>query len=223
MIDIESTCGMIDKTINDAQVLKIISNNSDFSSYYSYLAWAYGVKEDWAKSIKAYDQWIELDESNTFAKIMKGRSLILSGDVENGHEIMQQVLDNDDFFYKEELKMYALYYLGRTDESRALLDKLTSNTLEVMNMTSQEKEEKEALPEVMTAYDIACWYSLHGDSDKALKFLKLNYETDNDHSLYFDYAILDQDFNNVRELPEFLNIINEYKTRWLKGEYKPLR
>lgn len=221
MIDIESNCGMTDRVINDAQVLKIINNESSYC--YSMLRWAYESKGDWTSAIKAYDQWIELDESSIIAKIMKARALILSGDVENGRELMQQILDNSDFTGNDELKMYTLYYLGRTTESRAILDRLAASTLEVMNMTGKEKDEIESLPEVISLYDAACWYSLHGDSDKAFKFLKLNYESNESNSLCFDYAILDYDFDNVRDNPQFLNILNEYKTRWLKGEYKPIR
>lgn len=226
MIEIESNCGMTDKAINDIQVLINLSEESNYPYCYSMLGWAYSSKGDWDNAIKAYEQWCELDESIKMAKIMKARALILSGDEDNGREIMQQVLDNGDFTGNEELKMFPLYYLGRTGESRAILDRLAANTLEVNNMTSEEKDEKEengTLPEVLSFYDTACWYSLQGDSDNALKYLKLNYEADKNESLGFGYTILDYDFDNVRDNPEFLNIINQYKTRWLKGEYKPVK
>ena len=225
MIEIESNCGMCDKVINDSQVLNAISSESN-NYCYTMLGWAYSSKRDWNSAIKAYNQWIESNDSSIIAKIMLGRALILSGDDENGCELMQQILDNSDFTNNQELKLYTLYYLGRTTEARAIFDKLVASTHEVMNMTIEEKEEKEEneeLPEVLELYNIACWYSLLGDSEKALQYLKLNFETDNDYSLCFDYAILDYDFDNVRDNPEFLNIINEYKTRWLNGEYKPVK
>ncbi len=222
-IDIESNCGMTDKAINDALVLKNLGNEGLESNYCSNLGWAYSAQKDWNNAIKAYDKWLKCDETSIFAKYMKGRALIHSGQTEEGREILQEIIDDSYYDNNEELKMFALFYLGRTSESKTILDQFAANTDEVLNMTNKEKLEAEKLPEVMSLYNLACWYSLHGDSEKALKYLRLNYETDNEYALLFDYAILDSDFDNVRDNPEFMNIINKYKTRWLKGEYKPVK
>ena len=174
-----------------------------------------------ANAIDCYEQWAKSEEDNIMPTYYKARALVLSEQVNEGREILNEILATHDFNHNEEMKMNVLYYLGRTDESKAILDRLTANTKQVMAMTSEEIENAEQLPEMMSSYNLACAHALHGDIDQAMSFLKKHFEGNSDDALNYGYTILDYDFDNVRDNPKFLNIINEYKTRWLNGEYKP--
>lgn len=222
-IDKEMNCGMADRVITDSKVQSYLGNSDLMPFSYSCLGWALSAKGDWKNAIACYDEWAKSDEGNMIPAYYKARALVLAGQVNEGREILTGILASNDFTGNEEMKMNILYYLGRTTESRAILDRLAASTEQVRAMSSNEIEEAEQLPEVMSLYNLACAFSLHGDSDKSLQYLKQHFESQQDDAINYDYSILDYDFDNVRQTPEFLNIINEFKTRWLKGEYKPAK
>ena len=221
-IEMEMNCGLADQVINDAKVQKYLGSGL-MSFSYSALGWALSAKGDWKNAIDCYEQWAKSEEDNILPTYYKARVLVLAGKVNEGREILNEILASYDFTGNDEMKMNVLYYLGRTTESKAILDQLTANTTQVMEMTNKDLESTEQLPEVMSLYNLACAHALHGNSDQALSFLKKHFDGNSDDALNYDYTILDYDFDNVRDNPEFLNIINQYKTRWLKGEYKPVK
>lgn len=55
------------------------------------------------------------------------------------------------------------------------------------------------------AYNIACCYSQLGDKEKALEYLAIGVDT----ARRLELAENDSDFDNIRELPEFKEILNE--------------
>ena len=220
-IEIAMNCGLADQVINDAKVQSYLGNSSLMSYNFSALGWALCAKGDWKNAIDCYEQWAKSEEDNIMPTYYKARALVLSGKVNEGQEILNEILTTHDFNYNEETKMCALYYLGRTDESKAILDRLSANTTQLFEMTYDDLAALRTLPETMSNYNLACAYALHGDIDQAISFLKKHFEGNSDDALNYGFTILDYDFDNVRDNPKFLNIINEYKTRWLNGEYKP--
>ena len=226
-IEIEMNCGMADNVITDSKVLSCLGNNDMMPYCYNGLGWAHCAKGEWSKAIDDYKAWIAFDNENDIDNITPtynlARTHLLAGDEEGARDELQAILNSHDFTSNDELKMNILYYLGRTTESKAILDQLAADTERVRAMTSEEIEAAEQLPEVMSLYNLACAYSLHGDSDRAFQYLKQHFDSNSDDAINYDYSILDYDFDKVRQLPEFLNIINEYKTRWLNGEYKPAK
>ena len=59
-------------------------------------------------------------------------------------------------------------------------------------------------------YHIACLYSLAGNKEKALKYLKLTLDGGLD---VFESVTQDSDLDNIKNLPAFKSMINDYKTR----------
>lgn len=224
-IMIEMACGMTDQVLNDAKVHSIAyPSESNMINSLSTMGWAYQTKGQYKDAINSYEKWMEIDKDNAIARYNRARTMILGGiNTAEAHEELREVLETEDFSGNEELKMSVLYYMGRHSEARELLDKLAANTDQVEAMSTIEREQATSLPEVMSLYNIACGYSLLGDTEHALSYLRRNFEGSGDASLYFNYAILDSDFDNVRQDPRFLDIINEFKTRWLNGDYKPLK
>lgn len=222
-IEIEMHCGMASEAINDAMVLKNMGIDTLLPLCYSSLGWANSALGDWTGAIAHYETWQHLEEDNIMPRYYRARALVLKGQVDEGRDELEQILATTSFDGNEELKMNVLYYLGRTDESLTILRKLTANTELVAAMTDEQKAETETLHEVMSAYNLACAWSLHGDSSLALNWLKRHFDGDSNDAINYNYALLDYDFDNIRNNPQFLNIINEYKNRWLNGNYQPAK
>lgn len=220
-MEIEMNCGMASEMISDASALLSMGIEPMMPVGYSYRAWAHSALGDWKSAIADYDEWMQHDEDNVMPRYYRARALVLAGQQEQGRDELEQILATHSFDDNEELKMNVLYYLGRTDESLAILRKLTANSEMVAAMTDEQKASADTLPEVMTPYNLACAWSLHGDSDQCFNFLKHHFDGDSDDAINYGYAVLDYDFDNVRQNPEFLRIINDYKKRWLNGGYKP--
>lgn len=223
-IILEMTCGMAHQVLNDAQVSCIAyPQNSNIINCLSIMGWAHTALGQYNDAIHNYEQWMEIDHTNVIPRYNRARTMIQAGiDLDEAAQELREILETQDFTGNEELKMTVLYYLGRKTEARELLDKLAASTNAVEAMTLKEREQATSLPEVMSLYNLACSYSLLGDTEQALDYLRRNFQGSGDDSLYFNYAILDTDFDNVRQDPRFLDIINEFKTRWLNGDYKPL-
>ena len=209
--------------LKDAQKKNIISNpaldevmaarilgENDEDEYEDY---------DASKYLKPKKSIKKSEEDNILPTYYKARVLVLAGKVNEGREILNEILASYDFTGNDEMKMNVLYYLGRTTESKAILDQLTANTTQVMEMTNKDLEATEQLPEVMSLYNLACAYSLHGESSTALDYLKRCFESA-EAEPNFDYAVLDYDFDNIRKNPKFMELINTYKTKWLNGTLK---
>ena len=111
--------------------------------------------------------------------------------------------------------MFALLYMGETEKSRSMLDEMAQNSELVAAAT--EPDESLIQLETMSFYNLACAYSQHGDIDRALHFLERHYAED-DGATDFDYAILDDELNNARKDPRFIEIVNRYKQQWLNGK-----
>ena len=217
-IALEMDNGMVDQVLHDAQVAEILcqGNAYDLVNIYSAQGWAYSTMNKWDDAIAAYGKWSDLDNDNNSPRYWAARALILSGDVAQGREELTSILNNMDFTQNQEMKMNVLYYLGRKAEAKEILKVLVSNTEQVGKMSAIEKDAAESLPEVMPLYNIACAYSLLGDKNKALDYLKLYYESA-EMEPTFEYAVLDRDFDNIRNNPKFMKLINNYKQQWKNG------
>lgn len=219
-IDVEMKCGMVDQVIHDTKVYDIVNAGNNVASICSALGWAYTAKGQFKDAIKVYDRWAEADEVNITPRYYGARVKALAGMTDEANEDLSVMLDTLDFTGNEELKMCMLYYKGDTDKARPILDRLAANTDHVNAMSDEERDSAEQLPEVVSLYNLACYYSMMGDSERAIDYLRQAYEAGIDESFNFDYAILDSDFDNIRQTPKFVQLVKEYKTRWLNGEMK---
>lgn len=215
-IALEMDNGMVDKVLHDAQVAEILCAGSEMylPAVYSAQGWAYGVKNKWSDAIASYEKWSNLDEDNYSPRYWAAKMMLLSGDINQGRNELTKILDNADFSSNQELKMNVLTALGRKAEAKEILDLLARNT------DQQKAMKAESLTEVMSLYNLACAYSLLGEKNKALDYLRLNYETlDDDPN--FEYALLDRDFDSMRKNAKFQKLINDYKLLWKNGNLKP--
>lgn len=220
-IAIEMDNGMVDKVLHDAQVAEIVcaGNVDDLMNIYSAQGWANSVKKNWKEALAAYDKWSEMTPGNYTPLYIAARTKILSGDIAQGREELRDILNNMDTTENQEFKMNVLYYLGNKTEAKAILDVLAKNTETVGKMNAKEALEYVLTNETMLLYNVACAYSLQGETGKALDYLRQYFESDEGEP-NFEYVILDYDFDNIRNNPKFLELINEYRLKWKNGKFR---
>ncbi|MBR5640005.1 MAG: tetratricopeptide repeat protein [Muribaculaceae bacterium] len=210
-IRIEMWCGMNEEQIYDSEIYcKAFGKESTLG--YGTLVRGYINKGQYAKALEVCDEWSEQYEDDIDAKYNHALVLAMWGKNDMAREELQEIISADEC--SNERKIFALYYMGETEQSKVMLDEMARNSELAATATETEND----MPsEVMSFYNLACVYSLLGDIDRALYFLERYYAEDNT-ATEFDYAILDDDLNNARKSPQFMEIINRYKQKWLNGE-----
>lgn len=91
-------------------------------------------------------------------------------------------------------RQYALFHLGRKEEAINWLNRII-----------------QAFPTEGNYYDAACLYSLMNNKKEGIKYLSLAFE--NGYT-GFTHLSVDDDLNNIRELPEFKSLIKQWKARF---------
>jgi len=209
IIRIEMLCGMTDEQIYDSQLYCKAFAEESFLGYEG-LARGYFNSGQYAKALEVCNDWIEQSDNNIEARYMHAYVLYLWGKTDEAREEMQEIINDENC--DDERKMFALLYMGKTEESRVLLDKMARSSEFAVDSAAKIETSGDA----MTFYNLACAYSQHGEIDRALYFLERFYAEDN-NATDFDYAILDDELNNARKDPRFMEIINRYKQQWLNG------
>lgn len=206
----EMLCGMTDEQIYDSQVYcKAFPNVSEIG--YEALTRGYFNKGEYARALEACDQWAEQFGNTIDPRYMHAYVLMLWGKTDQAREEMQDIINDESC--TDERKMFALFYMGEIEKSRAMLEKLALRSEPHAAAIDTESERDKDI----SLYNIACAYSLHGDIDRALYFLE-RYYAEEDRATDFDYAILDDELNNARKDPRFMEIVNRYKQQWLDGK-----
>lgn len=208
----EMLCGMTDEHIYDSEVYcKAFTDELDIG--YEGMARGYFNKGQYARALEACDEWAEKSIDAIEPRYVRAYVLMLWGKTDQAREEMQDIINDENC--SAERKMFALLYMGETEKSRAMLDEMAQNSELVAAAT--EPDESLIQLETMSFYNLACAYSQHGDIDRALHFLERHYAED-DGATDFDYAILDDELNNARKDPRFMEIVNRYKQQWLDGK-----
>lgn len=211
-IKLEMLCGMTDEQIYDAEIYcKAFSDKFDIG--YEAMARGYINKGQYAKALEICDEWVERSVNIIDSRYMHAYVLMLWGKNEQAREEFQDIINDESC--TTERKIFALFYMGETEKSKTMLDEMARNSELVADATELDETLMQA--EVMSFYNLACAYSLHGDIDRALHFLERHY-AEEDSATDFGYAILDDELNNARKDPRFMEIVNRYKQQWLDGK-----
>lgn len=221
-IEIEMNCGLVERVITDAQIYRLVNGDeANINVAFPALIWAYLAKGNYKECIDICDKWLEVSDGQIYPMYRKAYALSVMGRNDEAQAILQEIFsDESNFLTNNDLKLNVLLRMGRTSEAREILETLAENSRKVQNMTAEDLINADVVTETMESYNLACYYSLLGDKEKALDYLRQHFEECNDSlDPNFDYAILDYDFDNIRQMPEFMQLINEYKTKWLNGEF----
>ena len=178
------------KTMSD-----YIANTPDEPAGYYQRGWFKDHSGDIEGALKDYTMAITLQPNVAYAYLNRGVLYRLKGENAKAESDFKQVVRLDSIPEEAECSFYAYYYLGQKDKA-----------IEILN-TILDKDKKG------NCYDAACLYSVMGEKEKALSYLRQSLE---DGYRRFAHIKRDRDLNNIRNTEEFKVLMKEYEKKHLQ-------
>lgn len=178
------------KTMSD-----YIANTPDEPAGYYQRGWFKDHSGDIEGALEDYTMAITLQPNVAYAYLNRGVLYRLKGENAKAESDFKQVVRLDSIPEEAECSFYAYYYLGQKDKA-----------IEVLN-TILDKDKKG------NCYDAACLYSVMGEKEKALSYLRQSLE---DGYRRFAHIKRDRDLNNIRNTEEFKVLLKEYEEKHLQ-------
>ena len=178
------------KTMSD-----YIANTPDEPAGYYQRGWFKDHSGDIEGALEDYTMAITLQPNEAYAYLNRGVLYRLKGENAKAESDFKQVVRLDSIPEEAECSFYAYYYLGQKDKA-----------IEILN-TILDKDKKG------NCYDAACLYSVMGEKEKALSYLRQSLE---DGYRRFAHIKRDRDLNNIRNTEEFKVLLKEYEKKHLQ-------
>ena len=178
------------KTMSD-----YIANTPDEPAGYYQRGWFKDYSGDIEGALEDYTMAITLQPNEAYAYLNRGVLYRLKGENAKAESDFKQVVRLDSIPEEAECSFYAYYYLGQKDKA-----------IEILN-TILDKDKKG------NCYDAACLYSVMGEKEKALSYLRQSLE---DGYRCFAHIKRDRDLNNIRNTEEFKVLMKEYEEKHLQ-------
>lgn len=178
------------KTLSD-----YIANTPDEPAGYYQRGWFKDHSGDIEGALEDYTMTITLQPNVAYAYLNRGVLYRLKGENAKAESDFKQVVRLDSIPEEAECSFYAYYYLGQKDKA-----------IEILN-TILDKDKKG------NCYDAACLYSVMGEKEKALSYLRQSLE---DGYRRFAHIKRDRDLNNIRNTEEFKVLLKEYEEKHLQ-------
>lgn len=178
------------KTMSD-----YIASTPDEPAGYYQRGWFKDHSGDIEGALEDYTMAITLQPNEAYAYLNRGVLYRLKGENAKAESDFKQVVRLDSIPEDAECSFYAYYYLGQKDKA-----------IEVLN-TALDKDKKG------NCYDAACLYSVMGEKEKALSYLRQSLE---DGYRRFAHIKRDRDLNNIRNTEEFKVLMKEYEEKHLQ-------
>lgn len=178
------------KTMSD-----YIANTPDEPAGYYQRGWFKDHSGDIEGALEDYTMAITLQPNVAYAYLNRGVLYRLKGENAKAEFDFKQVVRLDSIPEEAECSFYAYYYLGQKDKA-----------IEILN-TILDKDKKG------NCYDAACLYSVMGEKEKALSYLRQSLE---DGYRRFAHIKRDRDLNNIRNTEEFKVLMKEYEEKHLQ-------
>ena len=178
------------KTMSD-----YIANTPDEPAGYYQRGWFKDHSGDIEGALEDYTMAITLQPNVAYAYLNRGVLYRLKGENAKAESDFKQVVRLDSIPEDAECSFYAYYYLGQKDKA-----------IEVLN-TALDKDKKG------NCYDAACLYSVMGEKEKALSYLRQSLENGYRR---FAHIKRDRDLNNIRNTEEFKVLLKEYEEKHLQ-------
>ena len=178
------------KTMSD-----YIANTPDEPAGYYQRGWFKDYSGDIEGALEDYTMAITLQPNVAYAYLNRGVLYRLKGENAKAESDFKQVVRLDSIPEEAECSFYAYYYLGQKDKA-----------IEILN-TILDKDKKG------NCYDAACLYSVMGEKEKALSYLRQSLE---DGYRRFAHIKRDRDLNNIRNTEEFKVLMKEYEEKHLQ-------
>ena len=178
------------KTMSD-----YIANTPDEPAGYYQRGWFKDHFGDIEGALEDYTMAITLQPNVAYAYLNRGVLYRLKGENAKAESDFKQVVRLDSIPEDAECSFYAYYYLGQKDKA-----------IEVLN-TILDKDKKG------NCYDAACLYSVMGEKEKALSYLRQSLENGYRR---FAHIKRDRDLNNIRNTEEFKVLLKGYEEKHLQ-------
>lgn len=178
------------KTMSD-----YIANTPDEPAGYYQRGWFKDHFGDIEGALEDYTMAITLQPNVAYAYLNRGVLYRLKGENAKAESDFKQVVRLDSIPEEAECSFYAYYYLRQKDKA-----------IEILN-TILDKDKKG------NCYDAACLYSVMGEKEKALSYLRQSLE---DGYRRFAHIKRDRDLNNIRNTEEFKVLMKEYEEKHLQ-------
>ena len=175
------------KTMSD-----YIANTPDEPAGYYQRGWFKDHSGDIEGALEDYTMAITLQPNEAYAYLNRGVLYRLKGENAKAESDFKQVVRLDSIPEEADCSFYAYYYLGQKDKA-----------IEVLN-TVLDKDKKGI------CYDAACLYSVMGEKEKALSYLRQSLE---DGYKRFAHIKRDRDLNNIRNTEEFKGLLKEFEEK----------
>ena len=169
-----------------------IDKTPDYFGGYYRRGWFKDLSMKTDEAIEDYIMAITLNPDYAYAHFGLGDMYARKGETEKAKDEYEKVLALDTVPTDNSCAMYAYLALGRKDEAIDFMNKvIEADTLDAGNY-----------------YDAACIYGRIGDKQKSLQNLKLALEKG---FRRFPHIDNDDDMDPIRNLPEFQEIMNQYR------------
>lgn len=178
------------KTMSD-----YIANTPDEPAGYYQRGWFKDHSGDIEGALEDYTMAITLQPNVAYAYLNRGVLYRLKGENAKAESDFKQVVRLDSIPEEAECSFYAYYYLEQKDKA-----------IEILN-TILDKDKKG------NCYDAACLYSVMGEKEKALSYLRQSLE---DGYRRFAHIKRDRDLNNIRNTEEFKVLLKEFEEKHLQ-------
>ena len=178
------------KTMSD-----YIANTPDEPAGYYQRGWFKDHSGDIEGALEDYTMAITLQPNVAYEYLNRGVLYRLKGENAKAESDFKQVVRLDSIPEEAECSFYAYYYLGQKDKA-----------IEILN-TILDKDKKG------NCYDAACLYSVMGEKEKALSYLRQSLE---DGNRRFAHIKRDRDLDNIRNTEEFKVLLKEFEEKHLQ-------
>lgn len=169
-----------------------IANTPDEPAGYYQRGWFKDHSGDIEGALEDYTMAITLQPNEAYAYLNRGVLYRLKGENAKAESDFKQVVRLDSIPEEAECSFYAYYYLGQKDKA-----------IEVLN-TMLDKDKKG------NCYDAACLYSVMGEKEKALSYLRQSLE---DGYRRFAHIKRDRDLIYIRNTEEFKVLLKEFEEK----------
>lgn len=176
------------------QLDRAINLMPDYAYFYYRRGWYRDEQNDSNGAIEDYTMSIALAPNYTYAYIGRGKDYARLGRNEEAIADFNKVIELDTIPGVGSCAQYAYFHLGRKQDAEDFMLRYLENVHEAKADGGN--------------YEAACFYSLMGDSIKALGHLETALRKG---FRRFTHIAVDEDLDNIRNLPQFNDLINYYK------------
>lgn len=178
-----------------AELGKYINHYPDYFGGYYRRGWFKDNSNDTDGAIEDYTMAIVLQPDYAYAHLGRGDMYILKGDKKSAEADYRKVIELDTIPSNSSCAQYAYWGLGQKEKAIEFMDKVIADDSDNAG----------------NYYDAACLHSRMGELEKAIEFMQTALEKGYRR---FAHLEMDDDLNPIRELPEFKEMIAQYKKRF---------